>query len=212
MQTITDPSSTSNQQTRGDPNILNQSQINLDFDKIKEFNSKSVDLIFDDKIESALDILKKIEVFLETNAIESKTNLDKKILIIILHNLACCYQKSKDFENCISYLEAVIYHFDTSLEPKHKIKINEDYFIKSINQDQSTYSLLGDFILELRFSAKFHLQMCAVLSQANKHNMALTHAKLAMLMCEDNLVRTFHLYHHIHNNVTHINNKCKYLI
>ena len=195
MQTLNEQQSISNNQMKIEQNVLNQSQSNFDFDKIKEFNSKSVDLIFDDKIEGALDILKKIEVFLEANAIEAKTNLDKKILIIILHNLACCYQKTKDFENCISYLEAVIYHFDTSLEPKHKIKINEDYFIKSINQDQSTYSLLGDFILELRFSAKFHLQMCAVLSQAGRNVDALSHAKLAALMCEDNLIKTYHLYY-----------------
>ena len=173
---------------------------NLDFNKIKDYNNKSVDYIFDEKIDIALEILKKIEVFLETNAIESKLNLDEKIIIIILHNLACCYQKLKDFENCISYLEAVIYHFDSSLEPKHHIKINEDYFLKSRNEDQSNYSLLGDFILELRFSAKFHLQMCAVLSQANKHIEALKHAKLAALMCEDNLIKTHYLYNQMKEN------------
>ena len=173
---------------------------NLDFNKIKDYNNKSVDYIFDEKIDIALEILKKIEVFLETNAIESKLNLDEKIIIIILHNLACCYQKLKDFENCISYLEAVIYHCDSSLEPKHHIKINEDYFLKSRNEDQSNYSLLGDFILELRFSAKFHLQMCAVLSQANKHIEALKHAKLAALMCEDNLIKTHYLYNQMKEN------------
>ena len=173
---------------------------NLDFNKIIDYNNKSVDYIFDDKIDIALEILKKIEVFLETNAIESKLNLDEKILIIILHNLACCYQKLKDFENCISYLEAVIYHFDLSLEPKHHIKINEEYFLKSRNEDQSNYLLLGDFILELRFSAKFHLQMCAVLSQANRHIDALKHAKLAALMCEDNLIKTHYLYNQMKDN------------
>ena len=173
---------------------------NLDFNKIKEYNNKSVDYIFDEKIDLSLEILKKIEVFLETNAIESKLNLDEKILIIILHNLACCYQKLKDFENCISYLEAVIYHFDSSLEPKHNITINEEYFFKSRNEDQSNYSLLGDFILELRFSAKFHLQMCAVLSQANKHIEALKHAKLAALMSEDNLIKTHYLYNQMKLN------------
>ncbi|MCQ2816209.1 MAG: hypothetical protein MJ252_02975 [archaeon] len=169
-------------------------QIQFDYNKIKEFNTKSVDLIFDDKIETAMEILKKIEIFLEGNAIESKMNLDKKMLIIILHNLACCQQKLKDYESCISYLDAVIYHFDSSLEPKHKIKINENYFLESIHQDQSDYPLLGDFILELRFSAKFHLQMSAVLSQASKHYDSLKHAKLAALMCEDNLVKTLFLY------------------
>ena len=68
----------------------------FDIEKIKQFNTKSVDLIFEEKIEDSIEILKKLEIFLEANAIEAKLNLDKKILIIILHNLACCYQKLKD--------------------------------------------------------------------------------------------------------------------
>ncbi len=204
---LTDPNNTNSNNNINEINNIgnnNNNNIditsNLDFNKIIDYNNKSVDYIFDDKIDIALEILKKIEVFLETNAIESKLNLDEKILIIILHNLACCYQKLKDFENCISYLEAVIYHFDSSLEPKHHIKINEEYFLKSRNEDQSNYLLLGDFILELRFSAKFHLQMCAVLSQANRHIDALKHAKLAALMCEDNLIKTHYLYNQMKEN------------
>ena len=146
-----------NQETNNE-RAENQDMINLnnidlelssgfDLNKIKSFNTKSVDLIFEEKIEESLEILKKLEAFFEANAIEAKLNLDKKILIIILHNLACCYQKLKDFDICISYLESVIYHFDSSLEPKHHIKIKDDYFIKNFKEDQSQYSLLGDFIL-----------------------------------------------------------------
>ena len=167
---------------------------NLDVQKIKELNSKCVDFIFQDKTNIALEILKKIEVFLESNIIESKFNFDKKLIIIILHNIACSYQKLKDYNNCIIYLDGVVHHFDRELEKKHQIKISEEYFYQNINKDQSNYSLLGDLILELRFSAKFHLQMCAALSQANKHIEALRHAKLACLICEDNLIKTYYLF------------------
>ena len=187
-----------NQKLKKLDNIQNNLELNssdnFDISKIKELNSKSVDLIFEEKIELGLEILKKLELFLESNVVESKFNLDKKLIIIILHNLSCCYQKLKDYENCITYLEAVIYNFDKILEKKHKIKINEEFFYNNINKDHSNYSLLGDFILEMRFSAKFHLQMCAALSQANRHIEALKHAKLAGLICEDNLIKTHYLF------------------
>ncbi len=51
---------------------------------------------------------------------------DKKILILILHNIACSYQKLKDYENCVAYLDAVIFHYDSTLEQNHKIKIGND--------------------------------------------------------------------------------------
>ena len=36
--------------------------------------------------------------------------------------------------------------------------------------------------------------MCAVLSQAKKNLKALEHAKLALLICEDNLIKTYYLF------------------
>ena len=170
----------------------------LDLKKIKEFNSKSVELIFDDKPEISLEILKKLESFFESNIIESKINFNRKILIVLLHNIACCYQKLKDFPNCITYLDAVIYHFDTSLENKYNIKIIAQNFYNLIEKKENN-KISVDYILELRFSAKFHLQMCAVLSQANRHIEALKHAKLAAMICEDNLIKTKILYDQIKN-------------
>ena len=181
-------------------NMLKNSEIsfleNLDIQKIKELNSKCVEFIFEDKADISIEILKKVILFLESNLIEPKFNFDKKTIIIILHNLACCYQKLKDFDNCIIYLDSVIYHFDQELEKKHQIKINEEYFCQNLLKDENNCnnSLLGDLILELRFSAKFHLQMCAVLSQSNRHIEALKHAKLAGLICEDNLIKTYYLF------------------
>ena len=181
-------------------NTSNNSEIsfleNLDKQKIKELNSKCVEFIYEDKADISIEILKKIESFLESNLIEPKFNFDKKTIIIILHNLACCYQKLKDFDNCIIYLDSVIYHFDKELEKKHQIKIHEDYFCQNLKKDEKNCNntLLGELILELRFSAKFHLQMCAVLSQSNRHIEALKHAKLAGLICEDNLIKTYYLF------------------
>ena len=174
---------------------------NLDLNKIKELNNKCSELIYEEKIDESFRILKKLEIFFESNAINPNFNLEKKILLIILHNLACCYQKIKDYDNCINYLDAVIYHYDTSLEKRHNIKIEENYFVQHMNENKTNYQLLGDLILELRFSAKFHIQMSEILSQVNRHTDALKHAKLASLICEDNLIKSNYLYTQIKDNL-----------
>ena len=171
--------------------------LNLNLNKLKELNNKSAELIFEEKAEEGLIILKKLELCLESNVIEPKIDFDKKLLVIILHNIACCHQKLQEINNCISYLEAVIYHYDLSLENKHNIKINENFFLYHLKENKDNYQLLGDLILELRFSAKFHLQMSDLLSQANRHIEGLKHAKLASVICEDNIIKTNHLYSQI---------------
>ena len=93
-------------------------------------------------------------------------------------------------------MDAVIYHFDSSLEKKHNIKIIAQNFYNHMEKNENK-PISVDYILELRFSAKFHLQMCAVLSQANRHIEALKHAKLAAMICEDNLIKTKILYNQI---------------
>ena len=118
-----------------------------------------------------------------------------------MHNLACCYQKSREFELCVDYLEAVIFNYNGLLELKHKIKLDLNYFKSVNNALLAKEKSLGDLILQLRFSAKFHLQMCAVLSQANNHNDALKHAQMASYICEDNILKTYYLYHQIRDDI-----------
>ena len=170
---------------------------NLDLKKIKDLNNKCSELIIEEKVEDGLKILKKIELFLESNIMDKKLNFEKKLLVIILHNISCCHQKLKELDNCISYLESVIYHYDFSLENRHNIKINEEYLIQHIKESKDNYSSLGDLILELRYSAKFHLQMSAILSEANRHAESLKYARLASIICEDNIVKTNYLFHQI---------------
>ena len=171
--------------------------LSYDINRFKELNNHCAELITEEKVEEGIKILKKIELFLESNIMEQRLNFEKNLLIIILHNIACAHQKLKDIDNCISYLESVIYHYDSSLEKKHNIKIEDNYFIQHIRESKDNYHLLGDLILELRYSAKFHLQMSAVLSEANRHSEALDEARLASIICEDNLVKTYHLYYQI---------------
>ena len=201
-----------NDNNNNDSDILNLIDVldeNCDIEKLKDINIKSVDFIYEEKPQKSLDILKKLESFLENKIIDIKTNISKKFIIIVLHNIACCYQKLKNYDNCIYYLEAVIYHFDKLIEKKHNIKIDEEYFdsiIKNRNNiDQK--KLLGDLILELRFCAKFHLQMGVVFSEAKRHVDSLKHIKLAALICEDNLIKTTYLYNQLKESLLNNNDK-----
>ena len=195
-------------------NLIDDLDESCDIEKLKDINIKSVDFIYEEKPQKSLDILKKLEAFLENKIIDIKTNISKKFIIIVLHNIACCYQKLKDYDNCINYLEAVIYHFDKLIEKKHNIKIDEEYFdsiIKNRNNNNYEKNLLGDLILELRFCAKFHLQMGVVFSEAKRHVDSLKHIKLAALICEDNLIKTTYLYNQLKESLLKITIKVKIL-
>jgi hypothetical protein len=77
--------------------------------------------------------------------------------------------------------------------------------IKAQNHNDDK-NLLGDLILELRFCAKFHLQMSVILSESNRHEESLKHIKLAALICEDNLLKTTYLYNELKDSLLNDNN------
>ena len=179
------------------------------FSKLKEINSKCVDLILEEKTKKSLEFLKNLESFLETAVIDMKLSIPKKFIIIILNNISCCYEKLKDLDNCIIYFEALLYHFDSSLEKNYKISLTSEYFDSLLKTKYYFFDKknLGDLILELRFCAKFHIQFSLLLSKAQKHVDSLYHAKLAALICEDNIIKTSYLYQVIKNDFK--NNKIK---
>lgn len=182
--------------------------INLEMDKVNEINTKCIDLINDEKIDAALRKLKEAESKLERIILDLDHNLDKKVLMVILHNISCCYQKMKDFENCINYLEAVIYHLETLLQTKYQFSfkigaLNLDP-IQTLISDNNNLCFYGEIILQLRYFAKFHLQMCAVMSQANNHKDALSHCELAAILCEDNMLKTRILFKKHRDNLGRI--------
>lgn len=175
----------------------NDSLLQAELDNIIELNKKSIELIeANEKLDQALIKLKQAEEKLERIIIDFNGNIDKKLLMVILHNISCCYQKLKDNENCTTYLDAVIYHLESLLILKYNIsfsnqKINlEPSEINLGLMEKQEFNARGDLILELRYLAKFNLQMCAVLSQSGKHKEALINSHKAEYICEDNLFKT----------------------
>ena len=172
--------------------------------KILEINNTCIQMILEEKLSTSLELLTEANNILEQYSNQIK---ESKLNVIINHNIACCYQKLKNIPKCIIYLEKVNELFNKYLENKHKILINTSFFLEKIlNNNVQSNILLGDFILELRFCAKFHLQMCAAYSQNNNHIEALNHAKLAALICEDNIVKTYLLLKQIKEEILLDNN------
>jgi cell division protein FtsL len=166
-----------------------------EMDKINYKNDLAVDMIEKNDIDRAFKQLKECENFLLT----TNTRINKKVLILILHNLAFCYQQTNEFDNCVEYLDAVLFNYDELLKAKYKVNFDINYF-KTVNN--ASENLCVDLILQIRYSAKFHLQLCAVLSQTNEHEEAMRHAVTAAYMCEDNILKTYYLYYQVMEEIT----------
>jgi hypothetical protein len=58
--------------------------------------------------------LKRGEQLLETVTAEGK-DVDRNLIIVILYNLACCYQRQSVLEDCASYLDGTIYNIEAKV-------------------------------------------------------------------------------------------------
>ena len=79
-------------------------------------------MIVDEKIEEALEILKDAEKKLEKN---NNLLTEPKIKVIINHNI-------KNIQKCIFNLEKVNNEFNSYLEKKHQVLIDNNFFINKI--------------------------------------------------------------------------------
>ena len=100
-----------------------------------------------------------------------------------MHNMALCFQKIGALEECALCLDACLQ------------QINSIY-LAPVFSDKPTRKLK-----KLKYECKIHMQVCALLSQLNRHEEALLHAKQAVqisqyfindlkALCEVNVEKT----------------------
>lgn len=134
---------------------------------LSDFILEALDLIKSERLKEALEVLSKSEELLEAVATQGGC-IDQDIVLTTLHNTALCYQRLGLLEECSAYLDGCAFN------AKNKSVLSQ--------QDPSTRIFgwqVADKIFKARYQCKTHVQLCAILSQLNKHDLALNHAKQA---------------------------------
>jgi len=106
----------------------------------------------------ALELLKKAETLTEDS---------DKIRAVTYNNFACIFRKTKKLRSALSYLEKAL-------------EIEYNYLHYS---DESV-----DDCLQVLNPTDIHLNICAVLSNMGKHELALQHAMKALILIQDELI------------------------
>jgi hypothetical protein len=78
---------------------------------LTDINNMAISDLKNDETENALDSLKKGETMLENFTAEGK-EVDRNLIIVILYNQACCYQRLGMLADCSSYLDGTIYNLE----------------------------------------------------------------------------------------------------
>ena len=96
---------------------------------LTDINNMAVADLKIDETENALDCLKKGETMLENFTTEGK-EVDRNLIIVVLYNQACCYQRMSLLTDCASYLDGTIYN----LEQKVTNFDEDEDFVAMISQ------------------------------------------------------------------------------
>lgn len=104
------------------------------------------------------DLLKKAELFTENN---------DRLRAITFNNYACLFRKTNKLRNALSYLEQAL---DLEYTCLNSAEVSVDDSLKISNP------------------CEIHLNICAILSQMGKHELALHHAMKALLLIQDELL------------------------
>ena len=76
---------------------------------MNQINELFIEQLKNEETEQALETLKKAESILEDYTNEGK-EVDRNMIIIVLYNQACCYQRLSNLEDCSNYLDGTIYN------------------------------------------------------------------------------------------------------
>ena len=113
------------------------------------------------------ELLKKAELYVE--------NGNPRIKAITFNNYACLFRKTKKFRNALNYLEK-------ALELEYScINYPEN------NDTEDEVELKVEECLVISNPCEIHLNICAILSQMQKHELALHHAMKALILIQDEL-------------------------
>ena len=112
-----------------------------------------------DDVKSALDLLKKSEVLCENNELGKS---------MTYNNMACYYRRVGKLRTALKFLEQAL-----SIEGRLNMSL--------IHPELESMNKVGT-------QADTHLNICAVLSQLNKHELALNHAMSAVILLQEDLL------------------------
>lgn len=95
---------------------------------------------------------------------------DPDFVLVTLHNLACCYQGLGKVEDSAAYLEACVYNMEAGEKAKRgEIRQNCRWKGK-------------------KYECRAKIQLCALLSQMDRHEAALTHAQTGLKLSQNLLL------------------------
>jgi hypothetical protein len=102
--------------------------------------------------------------------------IDRALILTILHNLACVYQRIWELEKSADYIEGIIYNITSFLESDDKAPLSEELLD---DKSPDTQRLGATFHSKLRLVC-YYLQFCAVNSQLKRHENSLNAASRSL--------------------------------
>ena len=78
---------------------------------LTDINNEAIAELKNEETDSALEALRRGEQMLEYITAEGR-EVDRNLIIVILYNQACCYQRLNMLVDCASYLDGTIYNLE----------------------------------------------------------------------------------------------------